>query len=158
MQYIIQNTFFFFTNLLAGWKKAASLSLTMQLHLISFSVLWAAYLEYWRSIFHSNLNTIFFFLNFCLQQVVVNFSASWSGPCQTIAPLYSELSEKYPALTFLTVDVDELAVSSASWLFLFPEALFFLLLVAYILITRAHTLHAHNIFPLQLRVVIAFDF
>ncbi|KAF5953422.1 hypothetical protein HYC85_006278 [Camellia sinensis] len=40
--------------------------------------------------------------------VVANFSASWCGPCRVIATFYSELSEKYPVLMFLTVDVDEL--------------------------------------------------
>ncbi|CAH9101207.1 unnamed protein product [Cuscuta epithymum] len=48
--------------------------------------------------------------------VVANFSASWCGPCRTIAPLYSELSEKHPSLMFLTVDVDELSdFSSTTW-------------------------------------------
>ncbi|KAJ4970813.1 hypothetical protein NE237_003912 [Protea cynaroides] len=47
--------------------------------------------------------------------VVVNFSASWCGPCKIIAPLYSELSQKYDALMFLTVDVDELTEFSSSW-------------------------------------------
>ncbi|KAF8397093.1 hypothetical protein HHK36_016000 [Tetracentron sinense] len=32
-----------------------------------------------------------------------------------IAPLYCELSEKYPSLMFLTVDVDELTEFSSSW-------------------------------------------
>ncbi|KAM0948027.1 putative monodehydroascorbate reductase (NADH) [Dioscorea sansibarensis] len=47
--------------------------------------------------------------------VVANFSASWCGPCRMIAPLYAELSEKYPSLIFLTVDVDELMDFSSSW-------------------------------------------
>eukprot|EP00262_Sarcandra_glabra_P014619 TRINITY_DN4301_c0_g2_i1.p1 TRINITY_DN4301_c0_g2~~TRINITY_DN4301_c0_g2_i1.p1 ORF type:complete len:140 (+),score=28.75 TRINITY_DN4301_c0_g2_i1:53-472(+) len=47
--------------------------------------------------------------------VVANFSASWCGPCRMIASLYSELSEKYPALIFVTVDVDELSEFSSSW-------------------------------------------
>ncbi|KAJ4979611.1 hypothetical protein NE237_010391 [Protea cynaroides] len=47
--------------------------------------------------------------------VVVNFSASWCGPCRMIAPIYSELSEKCPSLMFLTVDVDELSEFSSSW-------------------------------------------
>lgn len=45
---------------------------------------------------------------------MVNFSASWCGPCRLIAPYYCELSEKYPALTFLTIDVDELSVRNIS--------------------------------------------
>ncbi|MQM08542.1 hypothetical protein Taro_041398 [Colocasia esculenta] len=49
------------------------------------------------------------------KMVVVNFSASWCGPCRMIVPLYSELSEKYPSITFLTIDVDEMADFSSSW-------------------------------------------
>ncbi|KAG6535601.1 hypothetical protein ZIOFF_000623 [Zingiber officinale] len=45
--------------------------------------------------------------------VVANFSASWCGPCRVIAPLYAELSEKYPSLMFLTIDVDKLMVISS---------------------------------------------
>ncbi|GAB4856215.1 hypothetical protein Ancab_014141 [Ancistrocladus abbreviatus] len=47
--------------------------------------------------------------------VVANFSAAWCGPCRTIAPFYCELSVKYPALMFLTIDVDELTDLSTSW-------------------------------------------
>ncbi|PIA38512.1 hypothetical protein AQUCO_02700013v1 [Aquilegia coerulea] len=47
--------------------------------------------------------------------VVANFSATWCGPCRIIAQLYSELSEKYPSLMFLAVDVDELTEFSSSW-------------------------------------------
>ncbi|KAL6998530.1 hypothetical protein U1Q18_008659 [Sarracenia purpurea var. burkii] len=47
--------------------------------------------------------------------VVANFSASWCDPCRVIAPFYSELSEKYPSLMFLTIDVDELTELSKSW-------------------------------------------
>ncbi|KAH7667468.1 Monodehydroascorbate reductase (NADH) protein [Dioscorea alata] len=47
--------------------------------------------------------------------VVANFSATWCGPCRLITPLFAELSEKYPSLVFLTVDVDELMDFSSSW-------------------------------------------
>ncbi|CAA2968899.1 thioredoxin H-type [Olea europaea subsp. europaea] len=47
--------------------------------------------------------------------VIANFSATWCGPCKMIAPFYRELSEKFPALVYLTVDVDELAEFSTSW-------------------------------------------
>ncbi|CAL0302582.1 unnamed protein product [Lupinus luteus] len=47
--------------------------------------------------------------------VVANFTATWCGPCKMIAPLYSELSEKYTSFMFLLVDVDELADFSTSW-------------------------------------------
>ncbi|KAL3661881.1 hypothetical protein V7S43_013174 [Phytophthora oleae] len=42
------------------------------------------------------------------RSVVVNFSASWCGPCRYISPMYHELSAKYPCTIFLKVDVDEL--------------------------------------------------
>ncbi|CAA7406175.1 unnamed protein product [Spirodela intermedia] len=48
------------------------------------------------------------------KMVVANFSATWCGPCRLIAPLYSELSVKYPSLTFITVDVDQLTEFSSS--------------------------------------------
>ncbi|TKY69004.1 Thioredoxin H9 [Spatholobus suberectus] len=47
--------------------------------------------------------------------VIANFSATWCGPCKTIAPYYSELSEKYPSIMFLLIDVDELTDFSTSW-------------------------------------------
>ncbi|GLU17834.1 hypothetical protein SLE2022_341860 [Rubroshorea leprosula] len=47
--------------------------------------------------------------------VLANFSATWCGPCRMIAPFYCELSEKYPSLMFLLVDVDELTEFSTSW-------------------------------------------
>lgn len=50
---------------------------------------------------------------FNLLQVVANFSATWCSPCRTVAPVYRELSEKYPSLIFVTIDVDNLMVRSA---------------------------------------------
>lgn len=37
--------------------------------------------------------------------------ASWSNPCKDIASTYAELADTHTNLVFLTVDVDELAVS-----------------------------------------------
>lgn len=47
--------------------------------------------------------------------VVANFSASWCGPCRVIAPVYAEMSQTYPQLMFLTIDVDDLMDFSSSW-------------------------------------------
>ncbi|CAN0879529.1 Thioredoxin H-type [Linum grandiflorum] len=58
--------------------------------------------------------------------IVVNFSASWCGPCRMIAPFYTELSEKYPSLVFLAVDVDELTELSTSWEIKATPTFFFL--------------------------------
>ncbi|XP_078436227.1 thioredoxin H-type 9 isoform X2 [Wolffia australiana] len=48
------------------------------------------------------------------KMVVANFSASWCGPCKLVAPLYGELSLKYPSLIFITVDIDQLTEFSAT--------------------------------------------
>ncbi|CAK0737144.1 hypothetical protein CVIRNUC_000862 [Coccomyxa viridis] len=38
--------------------------------------------------------------------VVVDFTATWCGPCKMIKPVFASLSTKHPSLVFLTVDVD----------------------------------------------------
>lgn len=39
--------------------------------------------------------------------IIVDFSATWCGPCKKIAPQYEELSSQYPDVIFLKVDVEE---------------------------------------------------
>ncbi|KAF8410536.1 hypothetical protein HHK36_003067 [Tetracentron sinense] len=47
--------------------------------------------------------------------VVVDFTASWCGPCRFISPILVELAKKLPNVIFLKVDVDELKSVAADW-------------------------------------------
>ena len=40
--------------------------------------------------------------------IFVDFSAAWCGPCKRIYPKLEELSKKYPLVTFLYVDIDQI--------------------------------------------------
>ena len=46
--------------------------------------------------------------------VVVDFTATWCGPCQAIAPFFAELAARYPSARFVKVDVDELEEVAAA--------------------------------------------
>ena len=39
--------------------------------------------------------------------VFVDFWASWCGPCKSFAPIYEEISEKYPDILFGKVNTEE---------------------------------------------------
>ncbi|XP_043713346.1 thioredoxin H-type-like [Telopea speciosissima] len=47
--------------------------------------------------------------------VVVDFTASWCGPCRLISPILAELAKKLPNVIFLKVDVDELKTVATEW-------------------------------------------
>ncbi|CAA2959718.1 thioredoxin H2 [Olea europaea subsp. europaea] len=41
--------------------------------------------------------------------IVVDFSATWCGPCKFMEPIFNEMSSKYTDVDFAKIDVDELS-------------------------------------------------
>ena len=38
---------------------------------------------------------------------IIKFSASWCGPCRTLAPIMNEVKQEHSDILFVDVDVDE---------------------------------------------------
>ncbi len=39
--------------------------------------------------------------------ILMDFYATWCGPCKMLAPVLDEVSENYPDVTFVKINVDE---------------------------------------------------
>ena len=48
-------------------------------------------------------------------KVLVDFFATWCGPCSMLAPLVEDLAKKNPELTVLKVDVDQVGDVAAEY-------------------------------------------
>ena len=54
----------------------------------------------------------------CLEElsprlVVVDFFATWCGPCKALAPIFAAIASKTPGVSFLKVDIDKCDVSAS---------------------------------------------
>ncbi|KAF8942743.1 hypothetical protein BGZ47_006184 [Haplosporangium gracile] len=48
------------------------------------------------------------------KKVIVDYHATWCGPCKVIAPKYESFSKEYEDIEFVKVDVDDLGEVSAA--------------------------------------------
>lgn len=51
--------------------------------------------------------------------MVIDFSASWCGPCKLVEPAVHEMATKYTDVQFAKIDVDELSVCPVFFFFEF---------------------------------------
>ncbi|PUZ36544.1 hypothetical protein GQ55_9G046700 [Panicum hallii var. hallii] len=47
--------------------------------------------------------------------LVIDFSASWCGPCRFIEPAFKEMASRFTDVVFVKIDVDELADVAKTW-------------------------------------------
>ncbi|KAM0952125.1 putative monodehydroascorbate reductase (NADH) [Dioscorea sansibarensis] len=47
--------------------------------------------------------------------MVIDFSASWCGPCRFIEPAFKSMAAKFTDVVFVKIDVDELQDVSQQW-------------------------------------------
>lgn len=48
--------------------------------------------------------------NFLFLKMVIDFTATWCGPCKYMDPIIQEFAYKYTEVEFIKIDVDELMV------------------------------------------------
>lgn len=46
------------------------------------------------------------------QKMVIDFAATWCGPCKFMEPAVQEMANKFSDVQFAKIDVDELSVCS----------------------------------------------
>ncbi|KAK9104877.1 hypothetical protein Scep_021721 [Stephania cephalantha] len=51
---------------------------------------------------------IFYSLKDSSKLLVIDFTASWCGPCKMMAPVFAQLSTEFTDVQFVKIDVDEL--------------------------------------------------